>query len=65
MIVGRDLDFEFSRSTMELTISQPKIVRLPRKDKPNISIDRKALNVTIGFDLALGLKCDHWVGPWP
>ena len=36
--LGHDLGLEFSRSNMEFAISQPKIVRLPRNLKTNISI---------------------------
>ena len=50
--LGHDLDLEFSRSNMELAISQPKVVRLPWNES-------KHSNWT------LWLKCDHQVLPWP
>ena len=50
--LGHDIDLGFSRSNMKFTISQPKIVRLPRNKKGN-------------FDWTLGLKCCHRVWPWP
>ena len=37
---------------MEFAISQPKVVRLPRNESKHIN-------------WTLGLKCDHWVRPWP
>ena len=56
--LGHDLDLEFSRSNKEFAISQPKMVRLPRNEKANISIELQASNVTNGFDL------DHYLDLW-
>ena len=54
--LGHDLDLEFSRSNMELAISLPKMVWLPRNKNKHI-------------DWTLGLKCSHqiwhWPSPWP
>ena len=50
--LGHDLELEFLRSNIEFTISQPKIVRLPRNESKHIN-------------WTLGLKCDHRVWPWP
>ena len=50
--LGHHLDLEFSRSNMELAISQRKVVRLLRDEKENIY-------------WTPGLKCDQWVWPWP
>ena len=75
--LGHDLDLQFSRSNIEFAISQPKIVRLPRNEKANISIELQASNVTNGFELdhnldlwILKVKCDldlwphRWPWPW-
>ena len=56
--LGHDLDLEFSRSNIELVISQPKMVRLPRNKKANISIGLKTSNVTIRFDLGHDLDLE-------
>ena len=47
--LGHDLDLEFSRSNMELAISLPKMVPLPRNEKQT--------------HWTLGLKCDQQI--WP
>ena len=52
----RDLDLDFSRSNMEFAISQPKMVRLPRK--ANIAIELWGSNVTSGFDLGHDLDLE-------
>ena len=58
--LGHDLDLEFSRSNAELAISQPKVVRLPRrKQKANISIWTLGLKCDNGFDL--GHDIDIWI----
>ena len=44
--LGHDLILEFSRSNMELAISQPKMVRLPRNENGRIVTKRKA-NISI------------------
>ena len=72
---GHDLDLESSRLNIEFAISQPKMVRLPRK--ANILIELQASNVTSGFELdhnlalwILKVKCDldlwphRWPWPW-
>ena len=72
-----DLDLEFSRSNIEFAISQPKMVRLPRKEKQTYRLNSKASKVTIRFDLDHNLdlwifkvKCDldlwphTWLWPW-
>ena len=69
-----DLDLEFSRSNIEIAISQPKMVRLPRNEKQTYRFNSKASNVTIMFDLDHNLdlwifkvKCDLdlWPHTWP
>ena len=50
--LGHDLDLEFSRSNIEIAISQPKMVRLPRNEKQTYRLNSKASNVTIRFDLS-------------
>ena len=47
--LGLDLDLEFSRSNIELAISQPKMVQLPRNKKQTYQLNSSS-NVTIGFD---------------
>ena len=50
--LGHDLDLEFSRSNIELAISQPKMVRLPRNEKQTHRLNSR-------------LQWDHRVWPWP
>ena len=49
--LGDDLDIEFSRSSIEFAISQPKMVRLPRKEKQTYRLNSRAQTVTIEFDI--------------
>ena len=48
--LGHDLDLEFSRSSMEFAISQPKMVWLLQNEKQTYRLNSKASNMTIRFD---------------
>ena len=50
--LGHELDLDFSRSSMEFAISQPRKVRLPWNEKPTY------------IEWIPGLKCDQCVWPW-
>ena len=56
----RDLDLEFSRSNIELAISQPKKVRLPRNNKKthrlNSSLQMWPLGLTLAMTLTLNFQ---------
>ena len=54
--LGHDLDLDVFK--IEFAISQPKMVRLQRKEKSNISIELKASNVAISFDFGHYLDLD-------
>ena len=62
--LGHDLDLEFSRSNVEFAISQPKMVRLPRKKKQTYRLNSKASNVTIRFDLGHDLDLEFQGQIW-
>ena len=51
----RDLDLEFSRSNMELAISQPKMVRLPRNKKQTHRLNSRLQMWPLGLTLAMTL----------
>ena len=51
----RDLDLEFSRSNIELAISQPKMIRLPRKEKQTQRLNSRLQMKPSGLTLALTL----------
>ena len=50
--LDHDVNLKFSKLKITFTISQPKVVRLPRNEKQT-------------YGLILGIKCNHWVWPWP
>ena len=51
----RDLDLEFSRSNIELAISQPKIIRLPRNEKQTHRLNSRFQMGPWGLTLAMTL----------
>ena len=62
----RDLDLEFSRSNIELAISQPKMVRLPRNKKQTRRLNSKLqmwpLGLTLAMTLTLNFKVKYRIG---
>ena len=52
---GRDLDLQFSRSNIELAISQPKMVRLPRNKKQTHRLNSRLQMWPLGLTLAMTL----------
>ena len=54
--LGHALDLEFPRSNMELAISLPKMVRLPRNEKQTHQLNSRPQ--TIKFDLGLDLDLE-------
>ena len=53
--LGHDLDLEFSRSNIELAISQPKMVRLPRNEKQTYRLISRPQVWPSGLTLAMTL----------
>ena len=53
--LGHDIDFEFSRSNIELAISQPKMVRLPRNEKQTHRLNSRLQRGPSGLTLAMTL----------
>ena len=53
--LGHDLDLEFSRSNIELAISQPKMVRLPRNEKQTHRLNSRLQMSPSGLTLAMTL----------
>ena len=51
----RDLDLEFSRSNIELAISQPKMVQLPRNKKQTHRLNSRLQMWPLGLTLAMTL----------
>ena len=62
--LGQDLDLEFSRSNMELTISLPKIVRLPRNEKQTHRLKSRpqmwSSDLTLAMTLTLNFQGQIW-----
>ena len=62
--LGHDLDLEFSRSNMELAISQPKMVGLPRNEKQtHWLISRPQIwpsDLTLAMTLTLNFQGQIW-----
>ena len=56
--LGYDLDLEFSRSNLEIAISQSKLVWVPRNQKQTYLLNFKASNVTIRLDLGHNLDLE-------
>ena len=63
----RHLDLEFSRSNIELAISQPKMVRLPRNEKQthrlNSELQMWPSGLTLAMTLTLNFQGHMW--SWP
>ena len=53
--LGHDLDLEFSRSNIELAISQPKMVQLPRNKKQTHWLNSRLQMWPLGLTLAMTL----------
>ena len=53
--LGHDLDLEFSRSNMELAISQPKVVRLLRNKKQTYRLNPRPQMWPMGLTLVMTL----------
>ena len=51
--LGLDLDLEYSRSNIELAISQPKMVRLPRNEKQTHRLNSRLQMGPSGLTLAM------------
>ena len=60
----RDLDLHFSRSNMELAISQPKMVRLPRNEKQTYQLNSRAQMWPSGLTLAMTLTLNFQGQIW-
>ena len=61
--LGHDLDLEFSRSNIEIAISQPKMVRLPINEKQAYGLNSKASNMaglTLAGTLSLNFQGQIW-----
>ena len=73
--LGHDLDLEFSRSNIEFAISQPKIVRLPWKEKQTYRLNSRPQMWPMGLTLTITLTFEFWrsnvtltfdhTWPWP
>ena len=57
---GHDLDLEFSRSKVELAISQPKMVRLPRNEKQTYRLNTRPQMWPMGLTLNITLTLQFW-----
>ena len=62
--LGHDIDLEFSRSNMELAISLPKMVRLPRNEKRthrlNYRLQMGSSGLTLAMTLTLTFQGQIW-----
>ena len=62
--LGHDLDLEFSRSNMELAISQPKMVRLPWNEKQTYRLNFRPqmwpLGLTMDMTLTVNFQGQIW-----
>ena len=62
--LGHDLDLEFSRSNIELAISQPKMVGLPRNEKQthrlNSRLQMGPSDLTLALTLTLKIQGQIW-----
>ena len=74
--LGHDIDRGFSRSNMELAISQPKVVRLPRNEKQTYRLNSRPQMWPMGLTLTIILTFEIWrsnvdldlwphTWPWP
>ena len=62
--LDHDLDLEFSRSNIELAISQPKIVQLPRNKKQTHRLNSRLQMWPSGLTLAMTLTLDFQGQIW-
>ena len=60
----RDLDLEFSRSSMKFAISQPKMIRLPRNEKQTHRLHSRAQMWTSDFTLVVTLTLNFQGQIW-
>ena len=62
--LGHDLDLEFSRSNMELAISQPKMARLPWNEKQTYRLNFRhqmwPLGLTMDMTLTVNFQGQIW-----
>ena len=62
--LGHDIDLEYSRSNMELAISLPKMVRLPRNEKQTHRLTSRPqmwpLDLTLAMTLTLTFQGQIW-----
>ena len=62
--LGHDLDLSFSRSNVELAISQPKMVRLPRNEKQTYQLNPRPQmwpsDLTLALTLTLNFQGQIW-----
>ena len=62
--LGHDLDLEFSRSNMELAISQPKMARLPSNEKQTYRLNFRPqmwpLGLTMDMTLTVNFQGQIW-----
>ena len=67
--LGHDLDLEFSRSNMELHISQPIVVQLPWNEKQIYRMNSRPQIWPMGLTLTITLTFEFWrsnvTWPWP
>ena len=59
-----DLDLEFSRSNMEFSISQPKMIRLPRNEKQTHRLNSRPQMWPLGLTLAMTLTLNFQGQIW-
>ena len=62
--LGHDLDLEFSRSNMEIAISQPKMVWLPRNEKQTYRLNSRPQRWPWGLTLAMTLTLNFQGQIW-
>ena len=58
--LGHDLDLEFSRSNVGFPVSQPKVVRLPRKEKQTYRLNSRPQMWPMGLTLTIALTFEFW-----
>ena len=58
--LGHDLDLEFSRSSMEFPISQPKVVRLPRNENQTHRLNSRPQMWPMGLTFTITLTFEFW-----
>ena len=58
--LGHDLDLEFSRSNMEFSISQPKVVPLPQNKKQTYGLNSRPQMWPMCLTLTITLTFEFW-----